>query len=36
MGRILQDRVLLDPRTVLPFQDSEISQLLQKGVSACS
>ena len=36
MGRILQDRVLLDPRTVLPAQDSAICQLLQEGVAGCS
>ncbi len=36
MGRILQDRVLLDPRTVLPFQDELVIQLLERGVKACS
>lgn len=36
MGRIIQDRVLLDPRTVLPSQDELIIQLLQGGVIACS
>ncbi len=36
MGRIIQDRVLLDPRTVLASQDELVIQLLQRGVTACS
>jgi L-seryl-tRNA(Ser) seleniumtransferase len=36
MGRIVQDRVLLDPRTVLPSQDQLITSLLQGGVASCS
>lgn len=36
MGRIVQDRVLLDPRTVLPSQDELLVQLFQGGVSGCS
>ncbi len=36
MGRIVHDRVLLDPRCVLPSQDELIISLLQGGVQACS
>lgn len=36
MGRIVQDSVLLDPRTVLPSQDQLIISLLQGGVTTCS
>jgi len=36
MGRIVQDKVLLDPRTVLPYQDHMIISLLQGGVTTCS
>lgn len=36
LARIVQDRVLLDPRTVLPEQDQEVAALLQKGVRPCS
>jgi L-seryl-tRNA(Ser) seleniumtransferase len=36
MGRIVQDRVLLDPRTVLSTQDELVARLLRGGVEACS
>ena len=36
MGRIVQDRVLLDPRTVLSSQDDLVARLLRGGVAACS
>lgn len=36
MGRITQDRVLLDPRSVLASQDEDIIQILQGGVTTCS
>lgn len=36
MGRIVQERVLLDPRCVLPTQDELIISLLQGGVQVCS
>lgn len=36
LARIVHDRVLLDPRTVLPEQDSDVAEFLRKGVEACS
>ena len=36
LARIAQDRVLLDPRTVLPSQDAAVAEFLRKGVKACS
>ncbi|HKM43696.1 MAG TPA: L-seryl-tRNA(Sec) selenium transferase [Limnochordia bacterium] len=36
MGRIMQERVLLDPRTVLCSQDESVLDLLRGGVEACS
>lgn len=36
MARIAQDRVLLDPRTVLPEQDQAVTALLERGVASCS
>lgn len=35
VGRIVQDRILLDPRTVLPHEEQELVKLLQRGVGAC-
>lgn len=36
LARIVQDRVLLDPRTVQVEEDGEVVKLLQKGVRPCS
>lgn len=36
MARIMHDRVLLDPRTVLPSQDEALIAVLRKGVTVCS
>lgn len=36
MGRIHQDRVWLDPRTVLPEQDKLVQRILAQGVTVCS
>ncbi|MFY9493666.1 MAG: L-seryl-tRNA(Sec) selenium transferase, partial [Limnochordia bacterium] len=33
MGRIVQDKVWLDPRTVLPEQDREVVAILRGGIS---
>lgn len=35
MGRIVQNRVLLDPRTVLASQDDALTNVLRKGVESC-
>lgn len=35
MGRVLQDKIWLDPRTVLQDQEEELLKILQKGVSTC-
>lgn len=31
MGKIIQDRIWLDPRTVLPFQDQALIEILRRG-----
>lgn len=36
MGRIVQERVLLDPRTVLPSQDDALLDVLRRGLTPCS
>ena len=36
MGRVYQDRVWLDPRTVLPEQDQLVQNILAEGVRVCS
>ncbi|NMB00434.1 MAG: L-seryl-tRNA(Sec) selenium transferase [Firmicutes bacterium] len=36
MGRIEQNRVLLDPRTVLPSQEEALVNVLRRGVTPCS
>ena len=36
MGRVYQNRVWLDPRTVLPEQDQLVQNILAEGVRVCS
>jgi len=36
IGRIARERVLLDPRTVLPEQDQDVAACLERGVQPCS